>query len=745
MKPLHTLKNLLSKTTLLMTTAGLIALPLSPSAFAGKQGVFLNNSTYFTLGDVILASGSDKGALRFTLELNNGSDQSIDFNHYGVKIVDSSGTSYTAQLSEKSTATVSPNQTQDFKFISQIPSDLKADQLKVDIFEYDYSSSSKSKDVGALSVAAAITGNQPSNPQIVLNMNEVDSTLPTDALVSFELGKSYRVLQNGAWNVYTDFYVQNLGGSGFKLPSGLIYNLKDSSGLQYDAQTASTTSSTLLPMETTKITVHAPVPASVKTDHLTLQLSKKLETEKDVIGSVDLTTSLQASKLKDTVDYPTADKKGLQIATTWAATNVQTDGLHIQANITLTNNGTSVIAVPSLNGIFQTANGSISLSAVDNATRDAYLSPKDTTVYRFSGVLPTNTSTDDLQIVVLEKNASSSSSTSTQTGSTSNTTTGTTTGTTGTTTGTTTSSTASTSTTSGSTGSTTASTTNASTQTSTNLPVLITDLAGIGNGQDMTPYTDAQDYTIGTPFVVENNNLIDSTTDVALMEMHWLENSDFGYKTVIGKYKITNKGTSSIDLPNFQTDLVNAEGNTYKGSRQTTAASTVLPNTSYVVSYSYIVPASETGDQLAMSLYDANQIGMGSYKVKLQSEVESGPISFYPFQVDVKDYSISALYGNSSYTYKLQMNWDITRQEQVIVDTNFSKMSFDLVDAEGNVLATESHAFTGDQKLTGGKQTIEFTSTKVDQLQSGVSIRMYELIETPNGQAKRLVKVLTTP
>jgi hypothetical protein len=728
MKSLHTLKKLITKTTLLMTTAGLMALPLSPSAFAGKEGVFLNNATYFTLEDATLASGSDKGALLFTLALNNGSDQTIDFNHYGVKIVDNSGTSYTAQLSEKSTAKVSPNQTQNFKFISQIPSELKADQLKVDIFEYDYSDSSKSKDVGALSVAASITGNQPSNPQIVLNMNEVDSTLSSDALVSFELGKSYRVLQNGAWSVYTDFYVQNLGSSGFKLPSGLIYNLVDSSGLQYDAATTTTTSSsTLLPRAMTKITVQSTVPASVKTDHLTLQFSKKLDTEKDVIGSVDLTNSLQASKLKDTVDYPTADKKGLQLTTSWAATNVQTDGLHIQANITLTNNGDSIIAVPTLSGIFQTANGSISLSAVDNATRDAYLSPKDTTVYRFSAVLPTGTATDDLQIVVLEKNSSPSNSTSSNTGTTASTTTST---------SSTTTSTANTANTANTAG--TSST--ASSSTASSLPVLLTALVGIGDGKDMTPYTDAQDYTLGTPLAVENNNLIDSTTDVSLMELHWLENSDFGYKTVVGKYKITNKGTSSIDLPDFQSDLINEAGDTYKGSRQTTVASTVLPNTSYVISYSYIVPASETGDQLAMSLYDANRIGMGSYKVKLQSEAETGPISFYPFQVDVKDFSLTALYGNSSYTYKLQLFWDITRQDQVIVDSTFSQMAFDLVDSVGNVLDTETFAFTGDSKLTSGKQIVTFSSAKVDQLETGVSIRMYEVITTPNGLAKRLVK-----
>jgi hypothetical protein len=85
---------------------------------------------------------------------------------------------------------------------------------------------------------------------------------------------------------------------------------------------------------------------------------------------------------------------------------------------------------------------------------------------------------------------------------------------------------------------------------------------------------------------------------------------------------------------------------------------------------------------------------------------------------------------------------DVTRQEEVIVDPNFSKLTFDLIDALGHVLATQSLTFTGSQKLVSGKQTIAFSSVKVDQLESGVTINMYEQIDTPNGVTKRLVKVL---
>jgi hypothetical protein len=168
-------------------------LPLSASVFAANEGVYVRDSVFFSLNDVTLASGADKGSLRFTLELHNESGQSIDFNRYGVKIIDSSGVSYSAKLSEKVSALVKPQQVQDYKFISQVPADVQADQLKVDLFEWS-SQAPYTQDIGALSVASAIQSGNSAAKQVVLNLSGLDATLPEDALAAFELGKSYKVL-----------------------------------------------------------------------------------------------------------------------------------------------------------------------------------------------------------------------------------------------------------------------------------------------------------------------------------------------------------------------------------------------------------------------------------------------------------------------------------------------------------------------------------------------------------------------
>ncbi|MBP1995497.1 hypothetical protein [Paenibacillus eucommiae] len=715
-------RSLLSRTAMWLTAASMMVVPFSTAALAAKQGVYIRDAVYFSLGQVAYSAGTDKGTLRFNLELNNGSAQSIDFNQYGVTITDGSGASYTTALSEQVTARAKPHQVQNFKFTAQLPLTAKLDQLKVKIFQWDYSKASYMKDVGSLSVAAAMSVTASAAKQVQLNMYDLDAALREDAIAAFDLGNSYRVLKDGTWHVYTDLFVQNLGSSGFKLPANLAYNLKDKNGLVYAAQMVNGTSTStgtsngtnnvanvdLLPKQKIKVTLQTPVSSSLDKESLVLQMFNSSSTTKELAGTLDLKQSWAVSKVGDKVAYPTSDQnlQGATLSTTWAVVNQQLDGLHVQANVTLTNNGSEIISVPALTGAFQSVRGSVTLNSVDNAVRSAYLSTKESTTFQFTAILPSGLNVDDLQLAVLENKAVQQSTTaqssSNQQGSGDQ---------------------------------------SSSAQTASALPILITSLAGTSSGKELTPYANAKEYTLGSAMLLDANPLIDSKIEVSLMELHLHENEEFGYNTVIAKYKINNKGTSTLDLPEFQTDLTSSNGFTYAGVRQTNTAKQILPNTSNVISYSFQVPPSETSEQLAMTLYNNDRLGIGSFKVKLQKEAADGPISFYPFQVEVEDSYFTWNYSNSSFTYRLLLFLDVTRQEQVIVDTNFSKVYFELVDGLGRLLGSQTLPFLGLDKLVSGKQTVSFNGVKIDQVESGTSINMYELIETPNGNAKRLVKV----
>jgi hypothetical protein len=702
-KQQRTMKRLLSRSALLLTAASFLTLPLATSAFAGKEGVFLSDSVYFTLDKVTLSAGADDGSLRFSLGLNNHGNSTVDFNNYGVKVIDSSGITYTAKLNEKVVARVKAGETGTFKFTSEIPSNLAASDLKVDIFQWNYNSTS---DIGALSVESAmIEAGQTPQQQAVINLKEIDATLADDALVTAKLGQSYKVYKDGVWMVYADLILSNESSASVKLPDALELNFQDSKGLTYGAQFV-TSAGTLLPEQPVTVTLQAAVPASLDTKKLSLLFSPKGKVKTTVLGALNAAKSFDVGRIGDKVAYPNADGSadldGLVISTSWASAIKQSDGLHVQANVTLTNEGEGIVTIPSLSAEFQAVRSSVGVVSSDNAVRSSYLSSNDSTTFHFQGVLPAGLSADALQLVLLEKQAAAASTTP-QAG---------------------------------------AGSSDASKQAST-LPVAITSLDGAGAAGESTSYAAAQAYKIGDSFKLSSTNSIDSNIDMSLVEFGMSVNSDFGYKTIVAKYKLTNKGTSTLTLPDFQTDLTNEEGYTYAGVRQTNVAKSIAPNTSYVFSYSYMVPDVEDADKLALNLYDTNRLAVGSFKAAVQTVATSGPISVYPFTIDFDQYMLSTTYSkDSSYAYRLRLDLDVERQAQVITDANFSSLLFEIVDTEGRLLTSKAMTFTGQQKVLSGVQYLDFGNVKSEQINSGSYINIYEVVATPNGDAKRLIKTI---
>ncbi|CAN7694122.1 hypothetical protein [Paenibacillus sp. LjRoot56] len=710
------MKRLLSRSALLLTAASFLTLPLATSAFAGKEGVFLSDSVYFTLDKVSLSVGAEDGSLRFSLGLNNHSDGIVDFNNYGVKVIDANGITYTAKLNEKVVARVKAGETGTFKFTSEVPNNLTPSDLKVDIFQWNNNSTS---DIGALSVESAMveTG-QTLEQQAVINLKEIDTTLAEETLVTAKLGKSYKVYKDGVWMVYTDLTLSNESSASVKLPDGLELNFQDSKGLTYGAQFVANVGA-LLPDQPVTATLQAAVPATLDTSKLSLLFSPKGKVKTTLLGTLNAAKTFSVGRLSDKIAYPNKDASdalnGLVMSTSWASAVQQTDGLHVQANVTLTNESDGIVTVPNLTGEFQASRSNVGVTSSDNAVRSAYLSPNESTTFHFQGVVPASLNAEALQLVVLEKQSAAASTTtgaSTGTGNGSGTGTG------------------------------AAGNTDNSKQVAS-LPVSVTSLAGAGVAGEATTYAAASAYKIGEPFKLASTNSMDSNMDMSLVELGMSVNTDFGYKTVVAKYKLTNKSTTTLALPDFQTDLTNEDGYTYTGVRQTNVAKNIAPNTSYVLNYSYMVPDSEDADKLALNLYDTNRLAVGSFKTEVQPIPETGPISVYPFTIDFDDYSLSATYSkDGSYSYRLRLDLDVQRQAQVITDANFSSLVFEVVDTEGRLLSSKPMTFTGQQRILSGVQFLEFTNIRSEQLNTGSYFNIYEVISTPNGEAKRLIRTI---
>lgn len=240
--------------------------------------------------------------------------------------------------------------------------------------------------------------------------------------------------------------------------------------------------------------------------------------------------------------------------------------------------------------------------------------------------------------------------------------------------------------------------------------------------------------------------LIRPEVDVSMVDLQLHESAGGGFKAAVAKFKLLNHSENPLQVPEFQAELSSVSGNKYLGTRQNTLVETLIPNISYVIYYSFIIPSTETGEQLAMQILDTKSvepynIPLAAFKTKVMEETSDKSLAFYPFQVTLNDWSTGANYnmasGSLPYSYKLNLDFNIKLQDEVVVDQSFSKMRLELVDAKNRIMVSKVLSFTGENKLVSGTQTINFD---LDRFETTVFLRMYEIIDTPFGEARRLIQ-----
>ncbi|NHN28567.1 hypothetical protein [Paenibacillus agricola] len=256
-------------------------------------------------------------------------------------------------------------------------------------------------------------------------------------------------------------------------------------------------------------------------------------------------------------------------------------------------------------------------------------------------------------------------------------------------------------------------------------------------------------YVFGLPMVFDPlSQLIHSNLEVSVVEFHINDNTDEGSKSVTSKFKIFNKSDIPMTVPVFQTELLSLDGYTYSGNRQTLTTQNILPNSALVVSYSYTLPNSEKGSGLVLKVNDTTKVApykmnLASYNIEIQAMETEEKFSVYPFDGKVTYWTLTPVYnrtGNNTYSYKARFNLDLTRQEQIQIDTSFSQLQFELYDSLDRLIGTHKANFIGAGRLVSGENNFAFEST-TEQLDRPLTIRMFEVFTTPAGDAKRLLGV----
>ncbi|TVX99750.1 DUF4352 domain-containing protein [Cohnella terricola] len=260
-------------------------------------------------------------------------------------------------------------------------------------------------------------------------------------------------------------------------------------------------------------------------------------------------------------------------------------------------------------------------------------------------------------------------------------------------------------------------------------------------------------YEFGKPIALDpSNELVDKDVQISLVELHLHDNQGDGYKTAIAKFKLQNTGKQAAVLPAFQAELTNGEGYTYIGDRQNVSTQRLMPGLSHVVSYAFNVPKTEEEGRFALRLLEGSTIDapystpFAQLGVAVQNEAEDSQIwNLYPFQVEMKYWWLGAV-GDTvpfiSYTYKLTLDLDIKRTDDIVVDAGFSKLKIDIADSFGVVLGSETFSFVGPNRLISGKQTLRFDNLRTEQYQYPLTVNIYEVIDTPSGESARLIQTL---
>lgn len=684
------------------------------SAQAGKEGIYVSESVYFTLEKVRLSEGSDDSILRFAVKLHNGSAASADYNQYGVRVTDSDGYSYSAQLSGTQSARVLSGNEQEFAYESRVPKGSQAERLRVTVFAWSYGSGIAMTDLGSFSVANAMQTSDAA-PEAIVPLAPMDGTLSADSRVSFRIGNEYTVYENGEWNVYVDLIAGNLGDTGVTLPAGLKMRLENAGGQTMTVTAIDGADKSLLPGKPQRITVQAQIPDSESAEGWALQFYYTDGEKATVLDSLDLGASGASPVTAIGDSRPTTDSQGQEIVSLKVESAIVSqsgDGQWVRVGVTASNNGSRVVAVPSLSAAYQSTNGGVTISATDSDTHTAYLSQGETEAFSFSALLPKGISVEELQLALFESRNASGGTNNAATGGS-----GASTGTGG----------------SGSTGSASGGSDGATSSSGTKVPVLI---AGLGKAEVYDQGT-GTDYTLGDRIELP----LGKKLDVAVTELKLYDNENYGFKTAVAKLKITNLDKTAYAPPELNLDIVGENGMVYTGTRQANVIAQLATNSSYMVSYSFVMPEAADGQAVALRLYDgSDSIPLGSVKLSIgQDDTADDVWDVYPYGITVNSADLLVGQLGTTFSYTLNFNVGLERKEQLIADASVSKLQFEIEDSSGLVLSTQTLPFQGATKLLDGDNSITFTNLKLNQYNSTNYVNVYEIVDTPNGIVKRKV------
>lgn len=262
-------------------------------------------------------------------------------------------------------------------------------------------------------------------------------------------------------------------------------------------------------------------------------------------------------------------------------------------------------------------------------------------------------------------------------------------------------------------------------------------------------------YQFGSAIDIDSvSQAINQQTAVSLEDLSWFENDGQNYKTAVAKIKFTNKGDSLIPIPQLGAEIVNDKGVSYTGIQNTSSINDILPGMGTVSIFTFTVPKSEEAGEFAFRLMEqqgktAIKTAIASLHVNMQTSSPVGNVyAFYPYELTMNSFSISnyatknAMTSSYDYNYRLNLDLDIHSTDAVAEDQSNPKLLLQLEGSDGKRLSSKTYSVAGSNRLMSGNQKIMFDNANSNQLESPISVKVYEVVSTPYGDARRFLTEL---
>lgn len=248
------------------------------------------------------------------------------------------------------------------------------------------------------------------------------------------------------------------------------------------------------------------------------------------------------------------------------------------------------------------------------------------------------------------------------------------------------------------------------------------------------------EYTLFDPIRVSSTfrpNLA-KEVDIALAEVRRFEQAGDGFLTAVAKFRLVNRSSVSVAVPNFGVEWTTSEGVSYSGERLDPQQTRLMPGVGMMIAYGFTLPLSaEADDSVQLTLLDGSpdtfQLPVGA--VRLPLEASAGDAAdMYPFKVNLRSVSFDS-------SGALAVDIDVSRVTNVVFDERSVRIRLEIADGDGQVLLSRTYGLAGADRLTTGRKTFELGNRESDE-EAGAerfTVRLYEVLAAPSGDIERLI------